>query len=255
MLTELRRIFVAVLIRDMSTRFGASPWTYIIAIGWPLSHVVSIFCVYIFANSIAPIGDDPAIFVATGVAPYVLSLYPARWMSLTIAQNHPLLLFPVVRPILLIAARAALEMMSTLLVFALFFGGLWAAGYATWPHNIYIAAAAIALTVGFGVSMGLAHIVMVTFFRQGGVIFLVIIMLILYVGSGVFAPSIFSSSEYTQYLWFNPLYHCVGLLRSAYYDAYSTGQFTPYYVLYVIACLIFIGLVTERLTRGRILQG
>ncbi|MGO9430501.1 MAG: hypothetical protein ACLP0Q_16800, partial [Rhodoblastus sp.] len=97
-MSSLHRIIVASILRDMRTRYGRSYFAYLIAIGWPLTHMLVMLVAYTLSNRIAPIGDDPSIFIATGVAPYILCLYPARFTAMTVAQNRSLLQFPIFKP-------------------------------------------------------------------------------------------------------------------------------------------------------------
>ncbi len=70
---------------------------------------------YILGHKVAPIGDDPAVFAFTGLVPYIMCLYPARFTAMTVMQNKPLLNFTVVKPIHLVVARAILESLTAIL--------------------------------------------------------------------------------------------------------------------------------------------
>jgi capsular polysaccharide transport system permease protein len=252
---ELSRIIVASILRDMRTRFGRSYIAYLIAIGWPLSHMSAILVAYIFSNRIAPIGDDPSIFIATGAAPYVLCLYPARFTAMSITQNRPLLNFPIFRPIHLIISRALLEILSAFVVFIVFVGILALAGMTVMPIDIHQACRTIALIIYFGISVGVFGVVMCSFSTIVGIIVIVLSFVGLYLTSGALVPASFFSETTRSIFWYNPMYHLVGLLRSAFFTNYVLEEYSFFYVLFVSNVLLFLGLLGERMLRGKILKG
>jgi capsular polysaccharide transport system permease protein len=248
------RIIVALILRDMRTRFGRSYLSYIIAIGWPLTHMTVIMGGYLLANRIAPMGDDPGIFISTGGAPYILCLYPARFTAFAIVQNKSLLQFSILSPISIIFARAVLEILSACVVFILFFGILSLADMATMPFDMYRAAGAIALTICLGVSFGTVGVILCAISPIVGILCVVFTMILLYLTSGVFLPLAFYSETVKAIMWYNPLFHVVGLLRSAYYSSYGLEEFSFAYVFFVSNILLCIGLLGERFLRGKILS-
>jgi capsular polysaccharide transport system permease protein len=82
-----------------------------------------------------------------------------------------------------------------------------------------------------------------------------LIILFLWLTSGVFfiAHALPESLRYP--LSFNPVVHFVEWMRAAYYEGYGDSYLDKYYVIgYGAFCLCF-GLLLERLVRGRLLQG
>ena len=55
-------------------------------------------------------------------------------------------------------------------------------------------------------------------------------------------------------LSYNPVLHVVEWMRSAYYEGYGANILSRTYVLTWGATMLFLGLVLERLVRGRLLQ-
>src|SRR5262245_32923943 len=109
----------ALMLRDMRTRFGRSFLGYVITVFWPLTHLLSIMCIYLLIRRIYPIGTSPAVFLATGILPYVLCLYPARMITMCLVINQPLLYFPVVKSFDVIAARSIVEVVTAFWVVAI----------------------------------------------------------------------------------------------------------------------------------------
>ena len=246
------RVFLAFILRDMRTRFGRSYISYIVSVGWPLSHLLVMFGAYVLTHKIAPIGDDPSMFAFTGLAPYILCLYPARFTAFAVIQNKPLLQFPIATPIHLIFSRVALECLSALVVFMLFYMMLTLLGVASEPSNIYLASAAIAATLYLSIGLGVFVVIICAYQPFFGVLFVVFLALIMYLASGALAPFALASGQTTALLSLNPLYNIVGLLRSSYYSSYDQHDYSIYYVIIVASMFLLMGLLGERVVRGKL---
>ena len=253
LVADFGRIFVASILRDIRTRFGRSYLSYIVSIGWPLAHMLIMLGAYMLANRLAPLGDDPGIFIATGIVPYIFCLYPARFTATAVLQNKPLLQFPILKPIYLIFSRVALEILSACVVFSIFIGILSVANMAVMPIDIYEAAAAIALTIYLGISIGIFGVTLCALSPLIGVLFVAFSILGLYLTSGVLLPLSFYSESAKDIMAYNPLFHIVGLLRSAYYNSYGFENFSAFYVFFVANIFLCLGLLSERFLRGKII--
>jgi capsular polysaccharide transport system permease protein len=245
---------LASMLRDMRTRYGATYISYMIAIGWPLTHLTILYSLYVIRRKIAPIGDDPAIFAVTGAVPYIMCLYPARFTCFAILHNRPLLQFPVVSAIQLVFARAILEALSSLCVFLIFVSVLTVFNLATVPSDVYLAACVIATTLYLGISIGIFGIVLVSFQPMVGIMTIVFFIIGMYLTSGAFIPTTMASPAVKAALWYNPLGQAVGLLRSTYYDGYDASQYSIFYIILFGSVFLFFGLIGERLFRGKIIK-
>lgn len=251
---DFSRIFVASVLRDMRTRFGRTYASFVVAIAWPLTHIALICSANYFTNKVAPIGDDPGIFVTTGIIPYIFCLYPARFTAFAVLQNKALLQFSIIKPLHLIAARAFLELLSASIVFAIFASILYALDVAIIPFDIHRAFAVLGATVFLGISMGFVGVTLCAFNPMAGLLTVVFSVLGLYMSSGaLFSPTLLSGSARAA-LYYNPLYHSVGLLRATYFDGYNSDDCDIDYMLLVGLVLFFLGLLGERLLRGRIMN-
>lgn len=247
------QIVLAFMLRDMRTRFGRSYISYLVSIGWPLVHLLIMYGAYVLTHKIAPIGDDPSIFAFTGLSPYVLCLYPARFIAFAIVQNKPLLLFPIVSPLQLIFARVLLESLSAIAVFLLFFAGLVAFGAAETPPDPYFSALVVAATLYFSLGLGVFGVILCSFHVMGGILSVVFFVVGLYLTSGAIMPLTLASQTIRNALWYNPLYQAVALLRSAYYGGLGADAYSLSYIVLAGSAFLLLGLAGERLVRGRFL--
>lgn len=251
---RLRRtggIIGAVLLQDMRTRFGRSYAGYLIAVAWPLSHMGFIIVGYLLTTKIAPVGDDPAVFLATGLLPYILCFYPARMMALTIFQNRQLLNIPILKPIHLIIARSILETLTAVAVCILFYTALFIFDVDFMPVDIIEAAAAIAASIYFGVGLGILNVVLCALFGPFFLVFFIVILIGAYLVSGVYIPIWVVPEPTRSYMLYNPLLHLVEWLRSAYYTSYGAETIDKGLVLGVATVALALGLLGERFLRGK----
>ncbi|WP_425987512.1 ABC transporter permease [Ensifer sp. R-19] len=245
-------VILALILRDMRTRFGRSHLGYLIAIGWPLAHLVSIVGVAAFINKVMPLGTDPAIFVATGALPYILCLYPARMIGQAIVSNKPLFLFPIVTVFDVMASRILIEFITAFIVVIIFGSGLYVLGVDIVPLDATVAMSAILATVFFSISVGVLSTVITSIFPFWGIGF-VVIMVLLYGFAGVFVLPTSLSQGMRELMWYNPLFHCVEWIRSAYYEGYGDDMLSRSYLLWSAATALLLGLLGERFVRGKLL--
>jgi capsular polysaccharide transport system permease protein len=250
-LADVARIIGAVLLQDMRTRFGRSSLSYLIAVLWPLSHLSFLVLAYLFTTKIAPIGDDPVVFLGTGLLPYILSFYPARMMAFAILQNRQLLNIPLLKPIHLIIGRCILEILTALVVCALFCFILYMLDVDFAPSNPSEAALAIAASIYLGVGLGFFNVVMCALFGQYFIVAYVLSFIALYIFAGIYFPTYMMPEALKSYMLYNPLLNLVEWLRSAYYASYDTGTINKGLVLGVATVSLALGLLGERFLRGK----
>lgn len=241
----------SVLLMDMRTRFGGNYLGYLLAIGWPLAHLAILEGAYVLRTMIAPIGDSPAMFVGTGVVPYILCVYPGRMMAFAIFQNRQLLNIPVLKPIHLILSRCILEILTASIVLAIFVLSLHLFDVDVVPTDMSIAAMAIGAAIYFGIGVGFLNVVMCAILGQYFVVFFVLVMALLYIFSGVYIPTSTLPESVREFAAYNPLLNIVEWLRSAYYASYDDGLVDKTLVLGVASLCLAFGLIGERLLRGK----
>jgi capsular polysaccharide transport system permease protein len=246
-------VIYALMLRDMRTRFGRSYLGYLIAIAWPLTHLGAIVVIMSYVNRVLPMGGDPTVFIATGVTPYVLCLYPSRLMGYAIELNKPLFLFPAVRALDLIVSKAIIEFLTAFVVVSLFALGAYMAGVDLTPIDLETAATAILATVYFAISVGFLNTMISSILKFWHTIF-ILVMLFLYLSAGIFTLPTSMPQSVQNMLWYNPLFQCVEWLRSAYYEGYGDGMLSKSYLLWVATVCLCVGLLGERFIRGKLLS-
>jgi capsular polysaccharide transport system permease protein len=243
----------ALMLRDMQTRFGRSFFGYVISVAWPLAHLLALMIIYLLIRRAIPIGTSAPVFLGTGILPYILCLYPARMIMMSLMQNQSLLYFPIVKSFDVILARGILEIITAFWVTVIFCGILYLFGVDIVPVHPEEALLAIFATIYLSFSIGFVSAVIYKMMRAWMVVVILVLIVMYFTSGALIVPS--TLPEWAQYyIWFNPLLHSVEWLRAAYYDGYSYGMLSRGYLLGFATVLLAIGLVTERAFRGMILQ-
>ncbi len=245
------RIVGSVILQDMQTRFGRNYFSFLVAVGWPLAHAMFMIGGYLLINKLAPIGDDPAIFIATGALTYVLCFYPGRSISLLYLQQRQLLGMPVIKPIHLIYAGLVIELLTAAIVAIVICSALALTGTDIIPINPTEAASALGATLLLAVGLGVFNVVLVALIGPFYVVVYVMIMVGLYLTAGVFIPIWMVPEPARSVMKFNPLLNLVEWIRSAYYASYDPDLVNKPLVLGTALVALFLGLLGERFLRNK----
>ena len=249
-----RRALVALILRDIKTRFFGSAWGFLIAIAWPLSHIVILLVINTAIGRLPPYGDSSALWFATGVVPFMIFSYVSRLMIYGIMLNRPLLIFPTIRFMDILIARVVVEVLSAGVVILILITFFTAEGIDFTPFNIPQAYFAIGASILLGVGLGAINAIIAQAIPMWATGYS-LSMIALWGASGVaFIPD--NLPEFARYiLSFNPALQIVSSMRAAYYEGYGSLTYDETYMMSFAVVSLFAGLLLERFARGRLLQG
>lgn len=243
-----------VLLQDMRTRYGGrSHLGYIFSTMIPLAHMTVITGFYYLRTIVAPLGDNPSLFIATALVPYILCLYPAREMPRTLLENRQLLSIPMLQPIHLMVGRAVLEMLSAIIALAIFLLGLYLIDVDLTPLDPHEAAKAVGAAIFLGIGLGFFNTIMVAIV---GVFFIMVFILSavgLFLLAGIYFPVTSMPEKMREYVDYNPIFQLVEWMRSAYFVNYDMEPVNTTMVLGLALFGFAFGLIGERFIRGKIL--
>jgi capsular polysaccharide transport system permease protein len=69
------QVIYALLMRDVRSRFFGNGFGHLLAIAWPLTHLLVILAMFSAGGRVPPVGDSMLLFLSTGVAPFILFNY------------------------------------------------------------------------------------------------------------------------------------------------------------------------------------
>jgi capsular polysaccharide transport system permease protein len=202
---------------------------------------------------LAPQGTDQVVYFGLSVLPFVIYVYVARQIVISLAENRPLLYFNRVRIFDILLARGTLEAIGCVIVFILFVCilAIYSNDFSPrdWPGMVFAVAATIYFSFAFGVPNALiGHIFPVWYMLFN------FLMPVFWLASGiVFFPTAIPD-PYDRWLALNPLLQCVEWIRYSYYEDYPDKLLNiPYVITFATACLA-VSLIAERLARRVLLS-
>jgi capsular polysaccharide transport system permease protein len=247
-----RRVLFALMLRNIRTRFGGHGLGYLLAIAWPLTHILVLLAVFSLGGRVVPYGESVVLFIATGTVTFMSFSYLSRFMMISVLASRPLLAFPEVKILDVLLASAMLETLAACCVIIIMIVLAWFAGIDFMPNDIVQAAfafgAALLLGLGFGLLNGVIALA-VPFWQ---VVF-ILTTILLWISSGViFVPDALPEA-YRDILAYNPVLQVIEWMRSAYYEGYGDLVLDRGYAIGVGIGTVFLGLLLERAMRGHLL--
>ena len=248
------RILLALMIRDVQTRFFGNALGFVVAIAWPVSHIFILIAINGAAGRAAPYGDDPALFFATGLLPFMCFNYMSRFITLGLLMNKPLLGYPRVKVADVLLARAAVEVLNAGVVIVVTMVILTAWGVDVIPPRPLEAMDALIACMGLGLGFGLVNGVIAGIVPFWFTVF-ALFQIVMWMASGVILVPDELPEAARWWLSWNPALIGVEWMRSAFYDGFGAGELLDKrYMLSFVFAAIFLGLLLERALRGRVLR-
>ncbi|MFQ6546491.1 ABC transporter permease [Aestuariibius sp. 2305UL40-4] len=239
------RTVPALMLREMSTTYGRSAFGYLWAVLEPAAGIVLLTLAFSFAFRSPPIGTNFPIFYASGMLPFLMYLHVSQKVATAIRFSKPLLFYPRVTFADALLARFLLNALTQVAVFMIVLTSI----IVIFNLNMIIDPVAVILGIGMAlmlaVGIGTLNCFLMSMFpgweRLWGILTrpLFIISCIFFLFEVVPQPL-------QDYLWFNPLVHVVGQVRTGIYPTYSGDYISPLYVMSVSLICLFFGLLLLR---------
>lgn len=249
----MSQILLALIIREITTRYGRSPGGYIWAFLEPVAMIAILSIAFSQFTKTPPLGASFAFFFATGFIPFHIFNDIAAHGGTAVLQNRPLMRFPVVTPFYAVIARFILSLGTQLIVGGIVFLGLFL--IVGQPETIEFTSLllAIASAAILGLGIGTTNALLFSLFPVWRNIW-AIISRSLFVISGVFFIFEQAPENLQNLLWWNPLIHVVGEARRSFYPNYG-GEYISIWYVFLIGVLFFLigGILLERF-RGAVIE-
>jgi len=245
------QVIHALVLRESRTRYGAHQLGYIWALIQPLFWVLTFYGIFYLTDRPVHYGMDIVSFITTGVIPFLVFRETLGQSLNAVSANKALLFYPQIRPLDLVIARVSLEMVTLVTVFVIIMGG----------HALYLGELRIdsLLTVmGSLLLAGALGAALGIFFGALSVYSQVVNRIVpimsrpLFFISGLFFTVNELPMHVRDILLWNPVLHCVEMLRDGWFESYHAHYVNVPYVLSWILGFAYSGLVLERLARRRL---
>ena len=235
-LKEKRNVMLAVMLRDMRSRYFNHGIGFLMVPLWPLAHMLVLLAIYNVMGRYTPYGNSLNIFFATGLVPTLTFMYVSRFMAVSVIQNRTLMMFPVVKTIDVVMARALLECIGSCLTIIALFLVLIAWGEDPTPIDVPQAAAAYLTSIMFAIGVGSLVSVIVMFMSWFLTIYF-LLMVVVYASSGVLFVASSLPSSVSVPLSYSPVFQCVEWMRSAYFPGYNERLLDRPYAVYCLSLI------------------
>lgn len=236
------RVVGALLIREMSTRFGSKPGGYVWAIIDPAGHIAFMSLIFMAITHTPALGKSFALFFATGYLAFQFYGAMAGFLNGAIKANRTLLSYPNVAPIDTIVARYILQAGTTSVVSFCVLGVILLTVdqpvYLNWPAIIEAAFAATVLGLGIGIFNNVATLRFALYEQVFNIINRPMFLI-----SGVFFLPDALPAPIRDIVLLNPLVHVVMLFRKGFYPEYRADMMNMTYLYSFALTILFMGLL------------
>lgn len=212
----------ALSLREVRCRFAGDPIGYAWAFIVPLLWIGTLMAFFTLVDRRPGIPVDTPAFIATGVVPYVLFRYTIASMARVVSTHRHLVHFGQIRLSDMLFAGAVMELLNAVIVFAAVWLIIAAIFNPIAIHNPLEAVNGMMLTALVAGTFGRLATVLGLISETAKRVIPVLLRPMFWI-SGVFFTATELPPELLQYLWWNPLLHCVEIIRSGVFLDYSTS--------------------------------
>ena len=244
-------VVVALMLREMKTRFGRDAGGYLWALIEPVMFIAALLLFKTAILGLAINDADTVANLAAGVLTFFLFRDIIQRAMTAVSGNRGLLMHPIVTPLDILLARSLLEAATSLVVTCIIVGGIfvfWGEGLPAAPLALL---GVLAVAASAGLSLGLV-------FGAAAAVWPVVerivapLLRISFFISGVFFIPASLPPELREWLLWNPVLHITEAARAAWLSSPIETYGTLLYPVALAWILLPFGLASERLARSRV---
>ncbi len=236
------RSVTALILREMTTRYGRSPGGYLWALLEPMAGIALLTIIFSLVMRSPPLGTNFPYFYACGLLPFAFFVGIGNQVAASLQFSKSLLSYPVMTFPDAILARFLLNGLTQLLILTLITAGI--IGFYDlkpifdWPQIFLGVAMLVALTM----SIGLLNCYLFNVFPVWQQVWSVITRP-LFIASGIFFVPESLPAQMREYFMLNPLAHVISQFRNGYYATYEGVYVSPLYVFTISIIVGSLGLL------------
>jgi len=251
MFSDRARIWLALMLRDIRSRRGRSPESFLLSFAEPVGQLLVVYFVFAALSRRADFGDSLLLFLLTGVIPYFLFTHIVGRIMGAIRVALPMLPLGAVSVIDVAIAQLILETLIVAVVGAVLLFVIWMIGIdEAAPQSLPRIVLAVLTTALAAFGVGVLNAATVVFFTAYRLIWTLIARSLIFFSSVFFVADALTP-ELRDMLWWNPLLHGVILFRTGIYDSYPDDMLSIGYLIGFGLATLLAGLSLERLVRAR----
>lgn len=237
-----KAVIFALFIRELKTRFGNYKGGFIWMLIEPLAHVTIMSLIFTYVRHRQLLGIDIPVFIVTGIVPFLLFKNIALRVMDGVDANRGLFSFRQIKPMDAFIARALLDGILSISVFAILLVAMSWLGMDVPFKDPLTVILIFAVMVPAGMGLGMIFCVTTHYMPEAKTLIRLLFMP-LYLFSGVIFPVASLPQKYIDLLLWNPLLHAVETLRGAFFDHYHVVQgVSPGYFLMATLAVLALGM-------------
>lgn len=223
------RVILALMLREMSTTYGRSAAGYLWAIAEPAAGIVLLTAAFSFFLRTPPIGNDFALFYASGIIPFMMYFTVSGKVSQSIQFSRQLLFYPRLTFLDAVIARFLLNALTQLMIAYLILATILLTLDTRAVLDLEAIALALIMALSLAFGIGTLNCLLFAFFPSWQSIWAVFNRPMFLI-SGVLFLYDQMPDNLRAFLWYNPLIHVVGQMRKGFYPTYAGDYVWPGYV-------------------------
>lgn len=239
---RMGRTVMALLLREMSSRYGRSPGGYIWAVLEPVGMIVLLSIGFSLLVKAPPLGTSFILFFATGFIPFNLYQSLSNMVARAFIFSRALLSYPVVSWVDAILARFILNSLTGLAVGYGILFVILSLSEARVTIDLVPMIVSMGLAMGLGLGIGTVNCALIGLIPAWDRIWSIATRPLFLISGVIFLYEDMPPAAQTI-LWYNPLTHVVGLMRTGIYASYQASYISIPYVIMVTLIVLFFGVV------------
>ncbi len=236
------RTIMALILREMSTRYGQNPGGCIWAVLEPLGAIFILSYGFSLMMRSPSLGSSFLLFYSTGYLPFNLYQSISSAVGRGISFSKPLLQYPAVTWLDAIIARFLLNLLTSALVTYLLMTGILASTDTRVVLDFQPIVAAMCLAAMLGLGIGTLNCALSGIYPTWDIIWGILTRPLFILSAVLYIMEDLPSSAQAV-LWWNPIVHITGLMRIGFFPTYQPQYISATFVMSVSLITLFIGLV------------
>lgn len=239
-------VWRAIFLREALERLFDMRFAWFWLLAEPIIHIAFLGFVRTVIR-LRTIGNaDALVWIMLGLLAFFLFRRTANQVTYAVESNQPLFVYRQVKPFDPVVARAVLEALLMTIISSVILTAAAFLGYKVLPNNPLLVMQAVFGLWLFGIGYGLVASAMMVFVQEMDHI-LKILMMPLYLISGVIWPIASVPQPYQDILMINPIVHALEFVRLGFFPYYhSVPNISMTYLYGWVVASIFLGLMLYR---------
>jgi len=240
------RSIMALMLREMGSTYGDSPGGYVWAIIQPIGMIMILALGFSLLIKAPSLGTSFVLFYTTGFLTYDMYKQMADKIGGALTYSKPMLAYPRVTWLDAVLARFFLNLLTLSTVVCIVASGILMVIETRTIISILPIVLGLSMAALIGLGVGMVNCLLIGLFP--------VLSRPLFIASGVVFIYEDMPAGVQAILWWNPLLHASGLMRTGFYPTYDADYVSYGYGFGLSLGLIFIGLLFLRAYHAKILH-